>query len=53
MRSRGPQGTTVFTADSMAEQFGVNKDTYDAVELPRINAYVVCMLILCHISSED
>ena len=39
MRSRGENGTAVFTAESMAEKFGVNKGSYDAVALPRIKNF--------------
>ena len=41
MRSRGENGTAVFTADTMAARFGVTKDTYDAVPLPHISSYKV------------
>jgi hypothetical protein len=29
----------VFTGDDVAEEFGVNKSSYEAVELPKIKAY--------------
>ena len=38
MRARGENGTQVFTADSMAEKFGVNKGSYDPVHLPKISS---------------
>lgn len=38
MRSRGETGTKVFTAETMAEQFGVNKGSYTPVPLPKIGA---------------
>ncbi len=41
MRSRGESATTVITAESMADQFGITKGTYEPVPLPRINAHVV------------
>ena len=41
MRSRGDQGTATFTAETMAEQFGVVKGTYDAVSLPKIKVNMV------------
>ncbi|KAK9829388.1 hypothetical protein WJX72_005534 [[Myrmecia] bisecta] len=41
MRTRGDAGATVFTAESMAEQFGVVKGSYDAVALPKIKAFKV------------
>ena len=41
MRSRGDQGTAVFTAESMADQFGVVQGTYDAVPLPNIKVNMV------------
>lgn len=31
LRSRGPNGTAVYTADTIADQFGVVKCSYDAV----------------------
>lgn len=34
MRSRGPTGTTLYTADTIAEQFGVVKSSYESVPLP-------------------
>ena len=43
MRSRGEQGTTVFTADTMAEQFGVNKGSYDPVPLPYLTVQKVLL----------
>ena len=43
MRSRGEQGTTVFTADTMAEQFGVNKGSYDPVPLPHLTVHKVLL----------
>ena len=41
LRSRGESATQVVTADSMAEQYGVVKGTYEAVALPRVNTSVV------------
>jgi hypothetical protein len=41
MRSRGESATTVITAESMAEQYGVTQGTYEAVALPRTNVLVV------------
>ena len=43
LRSRGEQGTTVFTADTMAEQFGVNKGSYDPVPLPDLTVHKVLL----------
>lgn len=34
----------VYTSDDVVEQFGVVKDSYDAVPLPRIKAYTVSAL---------
>lgn len=41
MRSRGEGATEVFTAESMAEKFGVVQGSYDAVPLPRLDAHTV------------
>ena len=41
LRSRGESATQVITAESMAEQYGVMKGTYEAVALPRVNTSVV------------
>ncbi len=41
MRARGDKGTQVFTADSMAEQFGVNKGSYESVHLPKLSSHKV------------
>lgn len=35
MRSRGENGTSVFTAETMAEKFGVNKGSYDPIPIPK------------------
>ena len=34
MRARGDSATEVFTAESMAERFGVEKGSYESVPLP-------------------
>jgi hypothetical protein len=34
LRSRGTTGGTVYTADNIAEQFGVVKSSYEGVPLP-------------------
>eukprot|EP00878_Enallax_costatus_P034138 GHUV01037781.1.p1 GENE.GHUV01037781.1~~GHUV01037781.1.p1 ORF type:complete len:110 (-),score=33.44 GHUV01037781.1:574-903(-) len=34
LRSRGSDSTTVYTSDTIAEQFGVVKSSYEAVALP-------------------
>lgn len=34
LRSRGSDSTTVYTSDTIAEQFGVVKSSYEAVPLP-------------------
>ena len=41
MRSRGDHGTSVITAEGMAERFGVVEGTYDAVPLPKIQVNMV------------
>jgi len=41
MRARGESGTAVYTADTMAEHFGVAKGTYDVVPLPRLTNHKV------------
>jgi hypothetical protein len=41
MRARGEDGIQVLDAEAMAQRFGVVKGTYDAVALPKINAYQV------------
>ena len=48
MRSRGESATTVITAESMADRFGVTKGTYEPVPLPRMNSHVVrAAAVLC------
>lgn len=34
MRARGTGGTSIYTADTIAEQFGVVKSSYEGVPLP-------------------
>lgn len=34
LRARGEAGSTLFTAETVAEQFGVARNSYDAVQLP-------------------
>ncbi len=34
LRGRGDAGSTLFTAETVAEQFGVARNSYDAVQLP-------------------
>lgn len=41
LRGRGSEGIQVFTADDVAERFGVVKGSYEPVPLPRIRAHVV------------
>ena len=41
MRSRGDKGTSVFTAETMAERFGVVKGSYDTVAVPVAKAFKV------------
>lgn len=41
LRGRGSEGIQVFTADDVAERFGVVKGSYDPVPLPRIRAHAV------------
>lgn len=41
MRARGDAANMVYTADTMVEQFGVVKSSYEAVPLPPIRAYQV------------
>ena len=41
MRSRGDAGVQVFSADDIADQYGVVKGSYDIVPLPRIKAHTV------------
>jgi len=41
LRSRGESAGQVYTAETVAEQFGVVKSSYDAVPLPPIKAYQV------------
>ena len=49
MRSRGDNGTQVFTADTMADQFGVNKGSYDPVKLPELSFCKVQASLSWHI----
>ena len=46
MRSRGDAGTSVLTAESMADRYGVVKGTYASVALPRIQAHTACPFLL-------
>ncbi|XRB25437.1 J domain-containing protein [Pseudoscourfieldia marina] len=41
MRARGDAANVVYTSETMAEQFGVVKSSYEAVPLPPIRAYQV------------
>ncbi|PSC70227.1 trans-2-enoyl-reductase [Micractinium conductrix] len=41
MRSRGNAGVKVYTSEDVIDQFGVVKDSYDAVPLPKIRAHTV------------
>ena len=41
MRTRGEQGTSVFTADTVAETFGVVEGSYNAVPLPSLDVFQV------------
>lgn len=45
MRSRGEGAAEVFTAETMAEKFGVVQGSYDAVQLPRLDAHTVRSII--------
>ena len=40
MRNRGREGIRVFTTDTVIEKFGVEKDSYEAVPLAPISAYI-------------
>ena len=44
MQTRGDQGTAVFTADNVADTFGVVEGSYSAVPLPAMNVIQVCWL---------
>ena len=44
MRTRGEQGTAVFTADNVADTFGVVEGSYSAVPLPAMDVIQVCRL---------
>lgn len=41
MRTRGEQGTSVFTADTVAETFGVVEGSYNAVPLLSLDVFQV------------
>ena len=44
MRTRGEQGTAVFTADNVADTFGVVEGSYSAVPLSAMDVIQVCRL---------
>ena len=52
MRSRGENGTSVYTAETMAERFGVNKGSYETVAIPKAQLYKAWLSSLENLSSK-
>jgi hypothetical protein len=47
LRARARATRQVFTGDDVAEEYGVNKSSYEAVVLPNIRAYQARFVCAC------